>query len=75
MSNIGGKKKEQQQFDAPVRKVGLFEANVVAINPNAEECKDILGFWGFESHSFEPFSDVGSWRCPFEFGIQNGQRF
>jgi hypothetical protein len=44
MSNIGGKKKEQQQFDAPVRKVGLFEANVLAINPNAEECKDILGF-------------------------------
>jgi hypothetical protein len=42
--NIGGKKKEQQQFDAPVRKVGLFEANVLAINPNAEECKDILGF-------------------------------
>jgi hypothetical protein len=44
MSNIGGKKKEQQQFDAPVRKVGLFEANVVAINPDAEECKNILGF-------------------------------
>lgn len=42
--NIGGKKKEQQQFEAPVRKVGLFEANVIAINPNAEECKDILGF-------------------------------
>jgi len=42
--NIGGKKKKEQQFDAPVRKVGLFEANVLAINPNAEECKDILGF-------------------------------
>lgn len=43
--NIGGKKKEQkQQFDAPVRKVGLFEANVIAINPDAEECKDLLGF-------------------------------
>jgi hypothetical protein len=44
MSNIGGKKKEQQQFDAPVRKVGLFEANVITINPNAEECKELLGF-------------------------------
>jgi len=42
--NIGGKKKEQQQFDAPVRKVGLFEANVIAINPDAEECKEGLGF-------------------------------
>jgi hypothetical protein len=43
MSSIGGKKKEQQQFDAPVRKVGLFEGKVVAINPSAEEYKDILG--------------------------------
>jgi hypothetical protein len=44
MSLIGGKKKEQQQqFDAPVRKVGLFEAKVVAVNPDIEEYKDILG--------------------------------
>ena len=41
--NIGGKKKEQQQFESSVKKVGLFEANVVAINPNAEEYKDVLG--------------------------------
>lgn len=44
MSLIGGKKKEQQQqFDAPVRKVGLFEANVVAINPDIQEYKEVLG--------------------------------
>lgn len=43
MSNIGGKKKEQQQFESSVKRVGLFEANVIAINPNAEEYKDILG--------------------------------
>jgi hypothetical protein len=41
--NIGGKKKEQQQFESSVKKVGLFEANVVAINPSAEEYKDVLG--------------------------------
>jgi hypothetical protein len=45
MSSIGGKKKEQQQqqFDTPVRKVGLFEGRVIAINPDAEEYKEILG--------------------------------
>ena len=45
MSNIGGKKKEQgqgQQTDY-AKKVGLFEANVIAINPTMEEYKDILG--------------------------------
>jgi len=45
MSNIGGKKKEQsqgQQTEYP-KKVGLFEANVIAINPTMEWYKDILG--------------------------------
>jgi len=44
MSNIGGKKKEQsqgQQTEYP-KKVGLFEANVIAINPTMEEYKDVL---------------------------------
>jgi hypothetical protein len=44
MSLIGGKKKEQQQqFETPVRKVGLFEGKVIAINPDTEEYKTILG--------------------------------
>lgn len=45
MSNIGGKKREQQSFDSKdfAKKVGLFEAEVVAINPTTEEYKDILG--------------------------------
>jgi len=43
MSNIGGKKKEVTNYESPVKKVGLFEANVVAINPDIEEYKDILG--------------------------------
>jgi len=43
MSNIGGKKKEQVQQTEYVKKVGLFEATVVAINPDAEEYKEILG--------------------------------
>jgi len=43
MSNIGGKKKEQLQSTEYVKKVGLFEATVVAINPDAEEYKEFLG--------------------------------
>lgn len=43
MSLIGGKKKEQQQFTESVKRVGLFEANVIAINPDASEYKDVLG--------------------------------
>lgn len=44
MSNIGGKKREQS-FDNKdfVKKVGLFEAEVIAINPTIEEYKDLLG--------------------------------
>ena len=44
MSTIGGKKREQSSASAEfTKKVGLFEAEVVAVNPNAEEYKDILG--------------------------------
>jgi hypothetical protein len=43
MSNIGGKKKEQAQQTEYAKKVGLFEANVIAVNPNAEEYNDVLG--------------------------------
>lgn len=43
MSNIGGKKKEQLQSTEYVKKVGLFEASVIAINPDAEEYKEVLG--------------------------------
>lgn len=42
MSNIGGKKREQTQLPEFTKKVGLFEAKVVAINPDAEEYKEIL---------------------------------
>jgi hypothetical protein len=43
MSSIGGKKRENTGTGDFGKKVGLFEANVVAINPTAEEFKDILG--------------------------------
>jgi hypothetical protein len=44
MSTIGGKKREQSNLSADfTKKVGLFEAEVVAVNPDAEEYKDILG--------------------------------
>jgi hypothetical protein len=44
MSNIGGKKKEQAQEQREyAKKVGLFEASVIAINPTMEEYKDVLG--------------------------------
>jgi len=42
MSTIGGKRKEQQSADYS-KKVGLFEARVIAINPTMEEYKDVLG--------------------------------
>jgi len=40
---IGGKKRENTGNGDSTRKVGLFEANVVAINPTIEEYKEILG--------------------------------
>jgi hypothetical protein len=45
MSTIGGKKREQSSASSAdfTKKVGLFEAEVIAVNPNAEEYKDILG--------------------------------
>ncbi len=42
MSSIGGKKREVTQLPEFKKKVGLFEARVLAINPTAEEFKDIL---------------------------------
>lgn len=43
MSSIGGKKRENTGSGDFSKKVGLFEANVIAVNPTAEEFKDILG--------------------------------
>jgi len=43
MSSIGGKKRESIEGKDFAKKVGLFEANVVAINPDLEEYKDVLG--------------------------------
>lgn len=40
--SIGGKQREQSSSEI-VRKVGLFEANVIAVNPSAEEYKEVLG--------------------------------
>ena len=42
MSSIGGKKRENTGSGDSVKRVGLFEANVVAINPTIEEYKGIL---------------------------------
>ena len=43
MSSIGGKKRENTGGEQYTKRVGLFEANVVAINPTIEEFKDKLG--------------------------------
>jgi len=44
MSTIGGVKRESTNTESKFnKKVGLFEANVVAINPTNEEYKDVLG--------------------------------
>lgn len=44
MSNIGGAKREATVFENKdfTKKVGLFEATVVAVNPDTEEFKEIL---------------------------------
>lgn len=42
MSNIGGKKREQTSFPESTKKVGLFEAKVIAVNPDTEEYKELL---------------------------------
>jgi hypothetical protein len=44
MSNIGGKKREvnlRDSADYP-KKVGLFEAKVIAVNPTIEEYKTLF---------------------------------
>ena len=41
--NIGGKKRESTQLPEFTKKVGLFEAKVIAINPDAEEYKEVVG--------------------------------
>lgn len=44
MSTIGGIKRESNNTESKFnKKVGLFEANVIAINPTNEEYKDVLG--------------------------------
>ena len=44
MSTIGGIKRESTNTEGKFnKKVGLFEANVIAINPTNEEYKDVLG--------------------------------
>lgn len=40
-SGIGGKKRENKEFD--VKNVGLGEVKVLTINPNREEFKEVLG--------------------------------
>jgi hypothetical protein len=44
MSNIGGKKRESTGGGGDfAKKVGLFEAQVIAVNPDAEDFKEVLG--------------------------------
>ena len=45
MSNIGGEKRQAPVFEEKEfpKKVGLFEARVIAVNPTREEYADVLG--------------------------------
>ena len=45
MSNIGGEKRQNPVFEEKefAKKIGLFEARVIAVNPTAEEYTDVLG--------------------------------
>ena len=40
--NIGGKKRENTENSDYSKKVGLFEAKIIAINPTAEQYKNLL---------------------------------
>jgi len=40
---IQGEKRERSSAPQQIKKVGLFEGNVVAINPTTEELKEVLG--------------------------------
>ena len=42
MSTIGGKRKENTENSDYSKRVGLFEAKVIAINPTAEQYKNLL---------------------------------
>jgi hypothetical protein len=42
MSSIGGKKRENTENSDYSKRVGLFEARVIAINPTAEQYKNLL---------------------------------
>ena len=42
MSGIGGEKRQVTEGQDYVKKVGLFEAKVIAINPTVEQYKDVL---------------------------------
>ena len=45
MSNIGGEKRQNPVFEDKefAKKIGLFEAKVIAVNPTTEEYADVLG--------------------------------
>ena len=45
MSNIGGDKRQSPTFEDKefAKKIGLFEARVIAVNPTTEEYSDVLG--------------------------------
>jgi hypothetical protein len=45
MSNIGGDKRQSPVFEEKefAKKIGLFEARVIAVNPTSEEYADVLG--------------------------------
>jgi len=45
MSNIGGDKRQSPAFEEKefAKKIGLFEARVIAVNPTTEEYSDVLG--------------------------------
>ena len=43
MSGIGGTRRESTGENNFSKQVGLFEANVIAINPTIEEFKDVIG--------------------------------
>lgn len=63
MSGIKGKKREQ--FEDYVKKVGLAEVNVIAINPSLQEYQDVLGFTPKEDQNEFEYTGVSRDGNPF----------
>lgn len=78
---IGGNKRESTQQQEYTKKIGLFEAKVVAVNPSAEEYLDVLGIElkdGSKATDYLGSSQDGNTTLRVDFWLQevkSGEKF